>query len=60
MVMQDERGDTGVYPGSGLGAVRPAKESGYTACLAPEVPVVGVYKHGGRESEAPKSLTMFE
>ena len=46
-----------VYPGSGRGAVRPARGCARALYyLAPGVPVVGGYKRGERGREAPKSL----
>ena len=46
-----------VYPGSGRGAVRPARGCASALYyLAPGVPVVGEYRQGERGREAPRSL----
>ena len=57
--MVDARGNTGtngVYPGSGHGAVRPAKECECTVLSCTGDACSRGYKRGERGREAPKSL----
>ena len=55
--MQEATQERTVYPGSGRGAVRPARGCARALFyLAPEVPVVGGYMRGERGKEAPRSL----
>ena len=55
--MQEATQERTVHPGSGHGAVRPARGCARALYyLALVVPVVGGYKRGERGREAPRSL----
>ena len=55
--MQEATQERTVYPGSGRGAVRPARGCARALYyLAPGVPIVGEYRRGERRREAPRSL----
>ena len=57
MLMQEASSNTRVYPGSGRGAVHPARGCARALYyLAPVVPIVGGYRRGKRGREAPRSL----